>query len=383
VALGRAESVTTVEGEVAAGEHAIELVRVRKEFGDVVAVDGVSLTIGAGEFFSLLGPSGSGKTTVLRMIAGFEQPSAGAILLAGKDVTHVAPYDRDVNTVFQDYALFPHMSVRQNVEYGLKVKGVGRAERRRRAGEMLDIVRLGQFGERRPNQLSGGQRQRVALARALVNQPGVLLLDEPLGALDLKLREEMQVELKRIQREVGITFVFVTHDQEEALTMSDRLAVMELGKVAQCGSPREVYEEPASAYVADFLGVANLLDVNCDGSAPSGGCHVRLGEATLRVTAGDLELRGPAKIVIRPEQVKLVDHGTTVENQLPGMVDRLVYLGPTTQLIVRLPGDVAIQTLVTNADARAQLTPGTPVQISLPPESVRLLPVPMLASADD
>ena len=194
------------------------------------------------------------------MIAGFEQPSAGAILLVGKDVTHVAPYDRDVNTVFQDYALFPHMSVRQNVEYGLKVKGVGRAERRRRAGEMLDIVRLGQFGERRPNQLSGGQRQRVALARALVNQPGVLLLDEPLGALDLKLREEMQVELKSIQHAVGITFVFVTHDQGEALSMSTRIAVFNEGRVEQVGTPQEIYDRPATSFVAGFVGTSNLLD---------------------------------------------------------------------------------------------------------------------------
>ena len=208
------------------GRGTVQLVRVRKTFGDVVAVDDLDLTIGDGEFFSLLGPSGSGKTTVLRMIAGFEKPTAGAILLGGQEVTSLAPYDRDVNTVFQDYALFPHMTVQQNVEYGLKVKGVDRSSRRGRAGAMLEIMRLSGYGSRRPNQLSGGQRQRVALARALVNEPRVLLLDEPLGALDLKLREEMQVELRTIQREVGITFVFVTHDQEEALTMSDRVAVM-------------------------------------------------------------------------------------------------------------------------------------------------------------
>jgi putative spermidine/putrescine transport system ATP-binding protein len=317
VALGRAESVTTVEGEVAAGEHAIELVRVRKQFGDVVAVDGVSLTIGTGEFFSLLGPSGSGKTTVLRMIAGFEQPSAGAILLVGKDVTHVAPYDRDVNTVFQDYALFPHMSVRQNVEYGLKVKGVGRAERRRRAGEMLDIVRLGEFGERRPNQLSGGQRQRVALARALVNQPGVLLLDEPLGALDLKLREEMQIELKAIQREVGITFVYVTHDQEEALTMSDRLAVFNEGRIEQVATPAEVYERPATPFVAGFVGTSNLLR----------------GEVALAIVGED------GTFTVRPEKIRLAEPAATPEAgecSAAGTIRDVVYLGPDTRYHVAL-----------------------------------------------
>ena len=225
----------------------------------MVAVDDVDLEIAEGEFFSLLGPSGSGKTTVLRMIAGFEQPTGGAVLLQGNDVTSLAPYDRDVNTVFQDYALFPHMTVLQNVEYGLKVKGVEKIERRRRAGEMLESVRLGQYGGRRPNEMSGGQRQRVALARALVNRPKVLLLDEPLGALDLKLREEMQVELKTIQHDVGITFVFVTHDQGEALSMSNRIAVFNQGRVEQVGTPREIYDHPTTSFVAGFVGTSNLL----------------------------------------------------------------------------------------------------------------------------
>ncbi len=242
------------------GRGTIQLVRVRKTFGEVVAVDDLDLTIGDGEFFSLLGPSGSGKTTVLRMIAGFEKPTAGAILLGGQEVTSLAPYDRDVNTVFQDYALFPHMTVQQNVEYGLKVKGVDRSSRRGRAGAMLEIMRLSGYGSRRPNQLSGGQRQRVALARALVNEPRVLLLDEPLGALDLKLREEMQVELRTIQREVGITFVFVTHDQGEALSMSSRVAVFSHGQLEQVGTPREIYEHPATSFVASFVGSSNLLD---------------------------------------------------------------------------------------------------------------------------
>ncbi len=242
------------------GQASVHLVRLRKTFGDVVAVDDVSLEIGEGEFFSLLGPSGSGKTTVLRMIAGFEMPTAGAVLLGGRDVTSLAPYDRDVNTVFQDYALFPHMTVQENVEYGLRVKRVGKSERRRLAGEMLEVVRLHGYGSRRPNQLSGGQRQRVALARALVNRPRVLLLDEPLGALDLKLREEMQVELKSIQHEVGITFVFVTHDQGEALSMSTRIAVFNHGRLEQVGTPHEVYETPATSFVAGFVGTSNLLD---------------------------------------------------------------------------------------------------------------------------
>ena len=238
---------------------AIQLVGLSKRFGDVVAVDDIDLVIDDGEFFSLLGPSGSGKTTVLRLIAGFEEPTAGAVLLAGSDVTSKPPYDRDLNTVFQDYALFPHLDVQRNVEYGLKVKGVRKAERRRRAGELLEAVRLSGFASRRPNQLSGGQRQRVALARALVNHPKVLLLDEPLGALDLKLREEMQVELKALQRDVGITFVFVTHDQGEALSMSNRVAVFNNGRLEQVGTPRQVYESPQTTFVATFVGTSNVL----------------------------------------------------------------------------------------------------------------------------
>jgi putative spermidine/putrescine transport system ATP-binding protein len=238
---------------------AIQLVGLSKHFGEIVAVDDLDLVIEDGEFFSLLGPSGSGKTTVLRLIAGFEEPSAGAVLLAGADVTAKAPYDRDLNTVFQDYALFPHLDVQRNVEYGLKVKGVRKVERRRRAGELLERVRLSGFAGRRPNQLSGGQRQRVALARALVNHPKVLLLDEPLGALDLKLREEMQVELKVLQRDVGITFVFVTHDQGEALSMSNRVAVFNNGRLEQVGTPRQVYEAPQTTFVASFVGTSNVL----------------------------------------------------------------------------------------------------------------------------
>jgi len=298
---------------------AIQLVGLRKSFGtaehEVVAVDSVNLQIEEGEFFSLLGPSGSGKTTVLRMIAGFESPTAGAILLQGKDVTGLAPYDRDVNTVFQDYALFPHMTVLQNVEYGLKVKRVAKAERKQRAVEMLESVRLGGFGHRKPNQLSGGQRQRVALARALVNRPKVLLLDEPLGALDLKLREEMQVELKEIQREVGITFVFVTHDQGEALSMSNRIAVFSHGRIEQVGTPREIYDHPTTAFVAGFVGTSNVMS------------------ATLSE-----QLMGVAAVhSIRPERIRVVNE-TVPDGEVAasGTVSDVQYLGADSRVRVDL-----------------------------------------------
>ena len=239
---------------------AVRLQGVVKRFADVTAVDGVDLDVLEGEFFSMLGPSGSGKTTCLRMIAGFEAPTEGKILLEGQDVSRLAPYQRNVNTVFQDYALFPHMTVAENVEYGLRVKKVAKGERRDRVNGALAMVQLGALGGRKPAQLSGGQRQRVALARALVNRPNVLLLDEPLGALDLKLRQAMQIELKEIQQSVGLTFIYVTHDQEEALTMSDRLAVFNHGRIEQVGTPAEVYERPATGFVAGFVGVSNVLE---------------------------------------------------------------------------------------------------------------------------
>src|SRR4051795_2973155 len=261
---GMASAKQRADPAAAVDDPQIELAGVRKEFGDgrhkVVAVEGADLTVGDGELFAILGPSGSGKTTVLRMVAGFEEPTAGTIRLGGVDVTALPARRRDVNTVFQEYALFPHMTVAQNVEYGLKVKGVARDERRRRTSDALDMVRLSGEASRSPAQLSGGQRQRVALARALGGRPGVLLLDEPLGALDLKLREQMQVELKAIQREVGITFVFVTHDQDEALTLCDRLAVFNAGRIEQVGAAADVYERPETRFVAGFVGTSNVLD---------------------------------------------------------------------------------------------------------------------------
>ncbi|UOQ57573.1 ABC transporter ATP-binding protein [Leucobacter allii] len=299
----------------APGEIAVAVQGVHKQFGELVAVKDLDIDIRAGEFFSMLGPSGSGKTTVLRMIAGFEEPSAGRILLHGADVTRAAPFDREVNTVFQDYALFPHLSIAENVAYGLKVRGVARGARAGLVEEALAQVRLEHVAGRLPSQLSGGQRQRIALARALILRPKVLLLDEPLGALDKQLREEMQVELKQIQREVGITFIFVTHDQEEALTLSDRVAVFNDGRIEQVGSPREVYEFPETEFVARFLGVTNLL--------PS--------PLSLRLL-GDPQVHS-----LRPERVRLTDPAAPVEEgavAIPGTVAETVYAGPHTRYLV-------------------------------------------------
>src|SRR4051812_10260839 len=285
-----------------AGETDVEFRAVTKRFGSLVAVNAVNLRVHKGEFLSLLGPSGCGKTTSLRMIAGFEQPDEGEILIGGRDVAGTPPYKRDVNTVFQQYALFPHMSILDNVSYGLKQRKVGKRERHQKAGEALELVQLTGRDKHRPAMLSGGQQQRVALARALVMNPRVLLLDEPLGALDLKLRKEMQIELKRIQDQVGITFIYVTHDQEEALSMSDRVAVMNGGRVEQAGPPRAVYEEPETLFVADFLGVSNLIQATAEG--PSGdGCQVRIGERTLVAGCGATDARGEVKAMIRPERV--------------------------------------------------------------------------------
>jgi putative spermidine/putrescine transport system ATP-binding protein len=304
-------------GSVPAPEVAVRLDAVSKRFGDVAAVDGVTLDVFLGEFFSILGPSGSGKTTCLRMIAGFETPTQGRILLRDRDVTNLAPYERDVNTVFQDYALFPHMTVAENVEYGLKVKGVPREERRSRVADALRTVRLEGFDRRKPSALSGGQRQRVALARALVNRPAVLLLDEPLGALDLKLRQQMQIELKTIQQGVGLTFVYVTHDQEEALTMSDRLAVMNAGRIEQVGTPAGVYEQPATSFVAGFVGVSNTLS----------------GDAARAVSGSS------STITVRPEKIRMLgpqEEPGPNECSLTGHVRDVVYLGANTRYTVDL-----------------------------------------------
>jgi putative spermidine/putrescine transport system ATP-binding protein len=300
----------------------VSLVGVSKRYGDVVAVDSLDLEVKRGEFFTLLGPSGSGKTTTLRMIAGFEEPDTGRIELAGRDVTGEPPYDRSVNTVFQDYALFPHMTVGENVEYGLRVKRVGKEERRRRASEALETVRLGGYEQRKPNQLSGGQQQRVALARAIVNEPRVLLLDEPLGALDLKLREQMQVELNSIQAEVGITFIYVTHDQEEALTMSDRIAVFNDGGIEQIGPPTEIYERPDNAFVAGFVGVSNLLE------------------------------RDGQRFTVRPEKIFIVENGQTPSglHLEEGTIKDVSYAGMVTRYLVDLEAGGELQVVRQNLE---------------------------------
>jgi putative spermidine/putrescine transport system ATP-binding protein len=315
-----------------------------KRYGDVVAVDAIDLDIPAGEFFTMLGPSGSGKTTTLRMIAGFETPDEGTIELAGDDVSRLPPYDRPVNTVFQDYALFPHMTVQQNVEYGLMVKRVKKSERRGRAQQALEMVRLGGFGARKPTQLSGGQRQRVALARAIVNRPKVLLLDEPLGALDLKLRQQMQIELKSIQREVGITFVYVTHDQEEALTMSDRIAVFNEGRIEQVGLPAEVYEHPQSEFIAGFVGVSNVLD------------------------------RNGRRYTVRPEKINLLEDGQDPRpgwHVEPGIVRDVQYVGPVTRFYVTLDGGGELQVLDQNLEegsSEGLELKGRPVRVEWRPD---------------
>jgi putative spermidine/putrescine transport system ATP-binding protein len=326
------------------GTAAVSFNSVSRHFGAVKAVDAVSFDIKDGEFFAMLGPSGSGKTTCLRLIAGFEQPTGGHVIVHGADMNGVPPYDRDVNTVFQDYALFPHMSVLDNVAYGLMIRKVPTAERRRQAEEMLEMVALGGFGGRKPSQLSGGQRQRVALARALVNHPKVLLLDEPLGALDLKLREQMQVELKAIQRRVGITFVYVTHDQGEALSMSDRVAVFNQGKIEQLASPNELYESPATTFVAGFVGISNLLE-----------------GAAARAVSGSENACS-----IRPEKIHLDRPGTAVPAdamKVTGRISAILYLGANTRYDVALESGAEITVAVQNRDAHLEPKEGETVQL--------------------
>src|SRR5215831_2013605 len=350
----------------------IELVALTKRFTDI-AVDRVDLTVDSGEFFSLLGPSGCGKTTTLRLIAGFEQPTEGTILLDGVDMTNIPPHRRNVNTVFQSYALFPFLSVFDNVAFGLRNRHLTKADMNRQVGEALDLVQLTGFEKRRPGMLSGGQQQRVALARALVLHPSVLLLDEPLGALDAKLRRSLKVELKALQERVGVTFLYVTHDQEEALTMSDRLAVMNAGRIVQIGVPREVYEEPSDTYVADFLGVSNLMEVDVVERGPGARCHIKIGEAALVAERGDIDGLGRAHAVIRPERVRIEPFCSGGDNRVPAMVERLVFLGTATQVMLRLGAGVPLQALVQNDGGTLALAQGTPVHAFLPPAALRVL----------
>jgi len=347
--------------------HSVELEHVSKRFGDLLAVDDVGLGLAGGEFFTLLGPSGCGKTTTLRMIAGFEQPSEGEIRIEGEDVAGLPPHRRPTNTVFQSYALFPHLKVRDNVAFGLRRKKVPKGEIDRRVGAELERVGLAAEANRRPAQLSGGQQQRVALARALVNLPKVLLLDEPLGALDLKLRKGLQVELKRIQREVGITFVYVTHDQEEALTMSDRIAVMNRGRVEQVGTPEDVYERPATTFVAGFIGVSNLMPASISGPG-----EVRLDHGpVLRVPTDGLSPSEHCHAVVRPEKLQIEPAGVGApdSNGLPrveGVVESSIYLGTATQIVVDLGGDVRMTVLVPNAsESERQRLPGGGARVAL------------------
>jgi spermidine/putrescine transport system ATP-binding protein len=350
------------------GTPSVELVEVSKRFGDLLAVDGIDLELSAGEFFTLLGPSGCGKTTTLRMIAGFEQPSEGSIRIEGTDVAGLPPHRRPTNTVFQSYALFPHMSVEDNVAFGLRRKHVPKQEIGQRVAAELERVGLAAEAKRRPAQLSGGQQQRVALARALVNLPKVLLLDEPLGALDLKLRKGLQIELKQIQREVGITFVYVTHDQEEALTMSDRTAVMNRGRVEQIGTPEDVYERPATTFVAGFIGVSNLMPATVAGPD-----EVRLDQGTtVKARTNGLDAGERCYAVVRPEKLQiepLEPSGTPSPDGAPrveGVVESSVYLGTATQVVVGLGGAVRMTVLVPNAsEAERQRLPGGGARVAL------------------
>ena len=352
----------------------VKLESLTKRFDDVTAVDGVSVEIRAGEFFSLLGPSGCGKTTTLRMVAGFEAPTSGSILLDGVDVASWPPNRRNVNTVFQSYALFPFLTVAENVAFGMKYRSVPKSERSDRVAEALAMVQLSGYENRRSNQLSGGQQQRVALARALVLRPAVLLLDEPLGALDAKLRRSLQVELAALQKQVGITFLYVTHDQEEALTMSDRLAVMNHGRIVQLGAPEEVYNEPVDAYVADFLGVSNLMDAQVEpGRAGQGPCRVRMGDFVLDAETGRLDCTGPVRLAIRPERIHLHPYETGGPNCVPGMVERLVFLGSTTHIYLRLATGAPLQALVRNDGGTLPYGQGTAVNVGLPAAALRVL----------
>ncbi len=368
------EGLSTQAGE----RPSVELENVTKQFDDVIAVDDLSLDLRQGEFFTLLGPSGCGKTTTLRMIAGFEQPTEGRVLIDGADVVDLPAHKRPTNTVFQSYALFPHLSVAENVGFGLKRKKVQRDEIDRRVREELERVGLARQANRRPNQLSGGQQQRVALARALVNLPKVLLLDEPLGALDLKLRKGLQVQLKQIQREVGITFVYVTHDQEEALTMSDRIAVMNRGRVEQLDAPEDVYERPITTFVAGFIGVSNLMPAEVVSANGAGRVRLESGPE-LAAQVDGLAAGEHCQAVVRPEKLQIVAEGESAPDGMPsieGQVESSLYLGTATQIVVRVAGEVPMTVLVPNADdaARQDLPGGgARVRLSWAPEHMHLV----------
>jgi spermidine/putrescine transport system ATP-binding protein len=355
------------------GEHGeVRLEELCKVFGDVTAVESLDLFMPPGEFFTMVGPSGCGKTTTLRMIAGFERPTSGRILLDGADVAQTPPHKRNVNTVFQSYALFPHLSVADNVAFGLKYRKVSRDEKKRAVAEMLELVQLTGYERRRPSELSGGQQQRVALARALVLKPRVLLLDEPLGALDARLRKELQVELKALQEDVGVTFIFVTHDQEEALTMSDRIAVMNEGRVEQAGPPQAVYEDPETLFVADFLGVSNMITATAEGK-DGDCCNLKVAERTLRARQGAIDSRGEVKMMIRPERVGVEPAGADGLNRLPGLVEHAVFLGSFRELRIRILGGSLIKVVLPNDGAPLAYEQGTAVTLHLPSDALRVL----------
>ena len=362
----------------AAIETSVKLASISKRYGDVHAVRSLDLEIARGEFFTLLGPSGCGKTTTLRVIAGFEEPDAGSVLIDGSDVEGLPPFRRPTNTVFQSYALFPHLSVEDNVAFGLKRKRVLKDEIRKRVGEELERVGLSAEATRRPHQLSGGQQQRVALARALVNRPSVLLLDEPLGALDLKLRKRLQIELKDIQRDVGITFVYVTHDQEEALTMSDRIAVMNLGQIEQVAEPEEVYDRPATTFVAGFIGVSNLMPGRVTKAGDPGEVELDSG-VSVNASVEGFRAGERCHAVVRPEKLQIQFAENRADDQLPsveGTVESSLYLGTSTQIVVRLPDDVAMTVLVANTDEdERQRLPGggARVRLSWTPDHMHVL----------
>jgi spermidine/putrescine transport system ATP-binding protein len=362
------------------GTPSVDLEHVTKRFGDVIAVDDLTLAVGRGEFFTMLGPSGCGKTTTLRMVAGFEQPTAGEVRIDGTDVAGLPPFRRPTNTVFQSYALFPHLSVEDNVAFGLRRRGVAKAEVKQRVRDELERVGLSAEAKRKPRQLSGGQQQRVALARALVNLPSVLLLDEPLGALDLKLRKGLQIELKNIQRDVGITFVYVTHDQEEALTMSDRIAVMNRGVIEQVDVPEEIYERPSTEFVAGFIGVSNLMPGHVVSSSGTD-AEVRLDAGiTVRLPGNSLRAGDAAQIVVRPEKVEvwpIDDRHVPAEPTVEGLIEASVYLGTATQMVIRLAGDTTLTVMVPNTDeARRQQLPGAGSRVRLGwlPQHMHLIP---------